>query len=231
MIETKYTIGCDPEIFLFRDGAFISGEGIIPGTKQNPHVVKNGAIQLDGFAAEFNIAPVNNVDDWNKNITYVLNYLYSIVYNHDETIELRFTPVANFDKEYFLSFPKESRQLGCTPDYNIYGTQNPAPDLLDIPFRTAAGHIHIGWGQDFDVTDPAHFEDCRFIAEHFYKSGIFNSDDKRSQQRLGYYGYQGSFRPKSYGVELRSPDNLWVESPESRIKMFSKVVTQLELLG
>lgn len=228
MIKSKYLLGCDPECFLFRDGEFISGEGIIPGNKSQPYPVDHGAIQLDGLAAEFNIDPVDNPEDWNRNISVVIEQLKEIIHKHDPDIELKFNPVAKFNKKYFLSLSKQSRELGCIPDFNITGSKNPAPNLLNEPIRTASGHIHIGWGSGLDPNDPGHFEDCRFVADYFYNRNTFQSFDTDSLIRLNYYGYQGSFRPKTYGVELRSPDNLWVRTSESRIKMFSKIASHLE---
>lgn len=227
-----FTFGCDPELFLKLGDKYISAHGLFPGTKQEPYQVDKGAIQVDGLALEFNIHPVDNLVDWNRNIETVLHQMKEMVTNVDKDLELVFEPVAYFDKKYFSEIPTEAKVLGCDPDFNHTGNMNPSPGIMEEPFRTAAGHIHAGWGEGFSTKDAEHFEDCRFIASKFYKAGVFNPSTTKEWQRLDYYGSNGAFRPKPYGVELRSPSNLWVKDAESRIKMFSKVHTKmLELEG
>jgi hypothetical protein len=65
-------IGADPELFVFtRSGKPVSAHDLIPGTKYEPHEVGNGAVQVDGVAAEFNIDPAANEDEFFFNIAFV----------------------------------------------------------------------------------------------------------------------------------------------------------------
>jgi len=226
----RFILGTDPETFLSLGGQFVSAHGLFPGTKKEPYKVDKGAIQVDGVALEFNIDPVDNMVDWNRNIETVLLQMKEMVQKVDKDMILKFEPIASFDKKYFDNIPIEAKILGCDPDFNFQGKMNPAPKLQDVPLRTAAGHIHIGWTEGENPNSASHFEDARFISDKFYRSGIFTPKLSSEQERLRYYGMYGSFRPKSYGVELRSPSNLWVETPESRMKMFSKVMTQMQEL-
>lgn len=229
-MKFKYKLGCDPECFLFLDGQPISAHDIIPGSKKEPFKVPRGFIQPDGLAAEFNIDPVDNPEDWLHNIEIVLDNLRYHVRKRDKNIEIRFTPYVEFDKDYFGTLPKDCKTLGCDPDFSYRGKANPSPDIIDVPVRTAAGHIHIGWTENQDPKDAGHFEDCRFVAEYFYTRNVFRQETKEEQERINYYGMLGSFRAKSYGVELRSPSNLWLKSRESRLKMYYKIMTHLENL-
>ena len=82
-------------------------------------------------------------------------------------------------------------------------------------FRTAAGHIHIGWTEDQDINDPVHQNRCNLIAREldFYLGlpSLFYDDDT---QRREMYGKAGCIRYKSYGVEYRTLSNMWLQSPE-----------------
>lgn len=220
---TKLLIGADPEIFLFDEGArqFISAHDLIPGTKQNPHKIKNGAIQVDGVALEFNITPAHDPNEFIARIFQVTNYLKGEVYKKNKNLSFSYTPTATFEEKYFEMLPETAKLLGCEPDYNAYtGVVNPRPKI-DMPFRTASGHIHLGWLNDPDemldnVMDPVHLQICTEIVQQldialFLPSLLFDFD--RTRQIL--YGAPGSFRPKPYGVEYRVLSNKWVSSPKT----------------
>src|SRR3546814_10533944 len=64
------------------------------------------------------------------------------------------TPVAEFGFDYIKAQTREALELGCDPDYNAWedGAVNTKPDG-DNPFRTGAGHVHIGWTNDMPMAD------------------------------------------------------------------------------
>lgn len=231
----QFLYGTDPEAFIMskKSGQFIAAAGIIPGTKELPFKVEKGAVQVDGLAAEFNIDPVNNAVDFDKNIQTVLNQLIQMIHEVDSDLELVFTPTAHFDTDYFVKLNPETKILGCDPDFNIRGEINVVKDdLSETPIRTAAGHVHIGWRMDASAEDPAHFEDCRGVAESFYNTRLpfFQPETPAEKVRLNYYGHSGAFRPKKYGVELRSPSNRWVKDSESRQLMFKTMDAHMQQL-
>src|SRR5690606_25260133 len=130
-----------------------SAHNIIPGSKHDPMPVMCGAIQPDGVAAEFNINPAANVDEFVENIRGVLTELQERIESKNKGLSLIVTPTATFDKGYFNKLPKKAKLLGCEPDYNVYtGKVNPPPETK-LPFRTGAGHIHIGWTEGMSATD------------------------------------------------------------------------------
>lgn len=215
--------GCDPEIFLARkDGQIISAAGLFPGTKKEPFKIDKGAVQVDGCALEFNIDPVETEDQFFTNIHAVMSQMTEMISKVDKDLNIHITPVAHFDKEVWEKIEPDAKILGCDPDYNVQGTVNPNPgdQLLNTPLRTGSGHIHIGWSEGEDPSDAAHFEDCRYIAQRMNQHihPYFGSNQKEKnleQQRFRYYGGNGAFRPKPYGVELRSPSNFWIRSEQS----------------
>lgn len=213
-MSLDFLIGADPELFVrhIDTGKFISGHDLIPGTKLQPHFVDGGAIQVDGTALEFNIIPAENKRDFRENIFKVMDNLYARLEDFafaDHYIAIE--PVATFDKEYFDALPDEAKLLGCEPDFNAYTGKTNTPPNGEVLFRTAGGHIHIGWGNHFDPTDPDHFEQCRGFVKQLdallYPASLIWDKD---EQRRELYGAKGAFRPKVYGVEYRPLSNAWL---------------------
>lgn len=233
-MRTTILHGCDPEIFL-RDKKtkeFASAYGRFPGTKAEPFKIERGAVQVDGMALEFNIDPVDNEKDFIQNIDIVLAQLNEMVRNNAPECEIAFEPYASFDPIYFMVQPFEPKLLGCEPDFDDNGTEKaPSSDNQDRPFRTAAGHYHIGFTKGQTPREKAHFEKCMLIAKAFKNAEGFVPVTTNEQKRTALYGKPGSFRPKSYGIELRSPSNRWVETREGRSRMFRTVSAKMQELA
>jgi hypothetical protein len=211
----EFLIGCDPEVFVKRDGAFQSAFNLIPGTKKNPHKVRRGAVQVDGMALEFNIDPAASEDEFVLNVTDVYHQLALMVPEYQITC----VPVAYFGEEYLKTQPQEALELGCEPDYNAWtGQPNTRPDATR-PIRTASGHIHIGWTNG--ENDAAHFDRAHQAARQMdYFLGLpslFWDDD---QERRSMYGKAGCDRVKHYGVEYRTLSNAWLNSVDTMRRVF-----------
>lgn len=208
----KITIGCDPEVFLRnkKTGKIVSAYGKFPGTKSAPHKVNKGAIQVDGTALEFNIDPASSEEEFIDNIETVMTQMHEMVTKVDPDLEIVLTPMVHFDKEEWESLPEEARALGCDPDFDMFGQINPSPSekIEFAPIRTAAGHIHIGWDLDkVDRENQLRMVDA--VEQHLLCEAIAWENDL-SEKRREFYGASGAHRPKPYGVEVRSVDNLWL---------------------
>lgn len=224
---TVIKLGCDPEGFLF-DGnnEALPAYGYVPGDKHDPYRLDGGAVQVDGMAIEFNIDPVDNEDDFVKNISKVTAQITEMVRNVDKDISIRWVPVAKFRPTIWNIAPEQAKMLGCDPDFNIKGqvNSNPTHKLEGNPLRTAAGHIHIGFRDELleDPMEDSHFQMCLSIAQGFHDGNIpsYMPQTLDEEERLQYYGHNGSFRPKKYGVELRAPSNVWVRTEEAQRTIF-----------
>lgn len=207
-------VGCDPEVFLAKDGVPFSAHGIVPGDKRNPHPVRCGAVQVDGMAAEFNITPSQNASLFSHRIQTVLGGLEKRIREHG--LEFYIKPSATFPRDHYDEQPDDAKELGCDPDYNAYtGEVNPRPDPGDRPFRTAAGHVHLGWTEGAETDSINHMQDCReMIAQLDWYLGLPSLlfDDDHDRRTL--YGAAGAFRPKPYGCEYRVLSNAWLRHPE-----------------
>ena len=209
-------IGADPEFFVCdKDGKYISAHGLVSGTKKTPLPVKDGAVQVDGMALEFNINPAKNLAQFTTNISSVLTQLREMV---DPSFDFKFDPVAPFGKELIEAQPLEARELGCDPDFNAWngGQPNPRPDSY-FDFRTASGHIHIGWTKDEDINNPDHLEACIMVTKQLdIALGIAEPLWCEPNARKTLYGELGAFRPKHYGVEYRVLSNAWLRTEKLR---------------
>lgn len=205
-------LGADPELFIQKDGKFVSAYGIIPGTKAEPYPVEKGAVQVDGMALEFNIEPATTFGKFEHNINTVLVALRAMVPSEYEFVV---TATADFDPEYMAALPKEAIELGCDPDYNAWsGQANARPEQHSV-MRTAAGHVHIGWTEGVDPNDNDHFALCtEVVKEMDALIGIHSILVDRDNKRRQMYGQAGAFRPKPYGVEYRTLSNYWVANPK-----------------
>lgn len=206
----KFLIGSDPELFLMKDGKFVSAHGVIAGDKANPFRVDRGAVQVDGMAVEFNTDPAGTEGEFLTNVQVVMRTLEAMCKGYDVVA----VPVADFGAEYIAAQPDEAKELGCDPDYNAYtGLENVKPDV-NLPFRTASGHVHIGWGEDIP-DDLQHRATCEAVSRQmdFFLGlpSLFYDNDTRRREM---YGKAGAFRPKSYGVEYRTLSNAWLKSED-----------------
>lgn len=208
-------VGADPEFFLKhrRTRQNISAHGIVPGSKDNPHKLNKGAVQLDGTAVEFNIDASSSSAIFRDNIKEVLRQIREMI---PEKYDFNFTPAVKYGPKYFNKIPDDHKVLGCNPDHDAYnkGAHNPLPNPVGT-MRTGAGHIHIGWCKDAKVESTSHIADCMFVVRNMDAilrpiEHLWDSDTLRRKM----YGKLGCFRPKSYGVEYRSLSNAWVKHPE-----------------
>lgn len=227
-----FKIGADPEVFL-RDasGKFVSGHDLIPGTKEEPFFVPDGAIQRDGVALEFNIAPATSSVEFIHNINSVMKSLHGHYSAVRPDCEFAIEPTAFFDKDYFDGLPEEPKILGCTPDFNAYTGLENSPPHTDEPFRTGAGHIHIGWGSGFSISNPDHFDLCRDVVKQLdcilYPASLLWD---RDYKRRSLYGRLGAFRPKKYGVEYRPLSNAILKAQFIQKFVFDATVHAVDLL-
>lgn len=206
-------IGADPEVFVKQGGVNVSGHAMIPGTKKAPHPVEKGAVQVDGTALEFNIDPAKTEEEFVTNCRAVLAQLKAMI---PADAEIDLSAVARYEEAYFRDLPDFVKALGCDPDFDAYTGVETERRAAERPFRTAAGHIHIGWTKDEDPFKARHFQSCRTLTKELdiwlgLPSVIF---DAESKDRRDLYGKAGCFRPKPYGCEYRVLSNKWLQSDE-----------------
>lgn len=195
------TFGSDPEV-LFTDmaGDFRSVEGLLPGTKDNPHPVHElGSVLVDNVAGEFNTRPSATPLGFMHTTRTVRDILF------DMASCKGLTPSKKSVARYHNSQTKTAltNMAGCDVDWNVYtGELNPIPDYSSDSLRSAGGHLHIGCALAGDAM-------LQFIKALDLMIAVpmmcVDHPDRRT-----LYGRAGSIRVKSYGVEYRTPSNHWI---------------------
>lgn len=218
----EFLIGSDPELFVKDGDKFISGHELIPGTKEAPHPVKGGAVQVDGTALEFNTMPAKSRRAFHNSTNQVVKALKNMI---PRELELVAAPTAQFTKQYMKELPEKAKELGCSPDFNAYTGFENVPPNAEVDFRTGAGHIHIGWTDVENPYDPLHMLECRTLVHAMdiflgVPSLLIDTDT----QRRRIYGAAGAFRPKTYGVEYRVLSNFWVLDARLRGWVFDNTI-------
>lgn len=226
--QSTVLVGADPELFMRHpdSGDFVSAHDRIPGTKWEPHKVPFGAVQVDGMALEFNIDPASTVDQFIHNIQSVRETMVNMVPGYNVVAE----STARFQPDYFkFEVPSTAKELGCMPDYNGWTEEvNPRPDPQGEPFRTASGHLHIGWGEGFDVEDKEHFQLCCKVARQLdYYLGMYSLLWDKDGTRRSLYGKAGAFRPKPYGMEYRVLSNRWLDNEHLMRWIYNTIQTAM----
>ena len=215
-----YTIGCDPELFVKEGANFVPAVGMVPGTKNEPHAVAYGSVQVDGLALEVGITPARTPGEFTHNLDTVLAKLYDMLPDNVHIVD---TAVAEFDAELLENVPPEALQLGCDPDYNAYTLGENPPPVAPGNKRVAGGHIHVGWTHDEDIKDPGHFHACAALARQMDVClGVPSILEDTDKERREMYGQAGAFRPKPYGMEYRTLSNYWLFSVQTQQEVYQR---------
>ena len=202
----KFTIGCDPEIFLVdQQQKYKSVIGLLGANKWHPKPLTTvgHAVLEDNVAVEFNIPPCATSDDFLREIRFTMGKIKELL-----PADLEYSTASA------VSFPESELNceqawvFGCDPDYDAWKMEeNPKPCADDRNLRSCGGHIHVG--SDLAVAHPV--EVVRAM-DLFLGVGSVNLDSGVLRRKL--YGKAGAFRIKDYGVEYRTLSNFWIFSDE-----------------
>jgi len=200
----KFTIGCDPEIFLMDENhKFKSAIGLLGGDKWIPRMLtKDGHACLeDNVAVEFNIPPCNSFAEFKQEVQNTMQMVKELLPAN-----------LQYNTSSAVSFPTEELNceqawvFGCDPDYNAWTMEeNPKPCAEDKNLRSTGGHIHVG--SDLAIADPVNV-----IRAMDLFLGVPSTQLDAGTLRRKLYGGAGAFRPKTYGVEYRTLSNFWIFS-------------------
>ena len=221
MTAANLLVGGDPEFFLYdrKISEYVSAHNMLPGTKEAPHKMKCGHVQVDGTAVEFNIDPASSEEEFIENVHGAINCIREMV---DPRYDFIFTPYVQYTAPTFAKIPKKALELGCNPDFNGYTFQrNPVPNTGGKyqMIRTGSGHVTVGFTPELlsedEYTGMDHLLTCGRIARNLDVTlGVPSVDWDRDRVRRGLYGQAGAFRPKPFGIEYRVLSNKWLTSTD-----------------
>lgn len=221
MKNNKITLGCDPELFLEKNGEIISAEGLLGGTKEEPLPItgEGHCIQEDNVMVEFNIPPSNNVDEFRNNINLVKNYLTEKFKKNN--MYLNYSATAMLDKKYLKT--EQARTFGCDPDFNVWKREANTPPNSKTRLRTCSGHVHIGFP---NVTQEKQENVVKSFDILLGLPSVWLDPDTR---RRRMYGKAGAFRFKDFGVECRILSNFWIKSDKTINWVYNETIKAVNL--
>ena len=213
----KFTIGADPEVFLetIKRNHIVPSQGRVLGTKTEPWLMPGYystpyggkfATQRDNVAAEFNIPAVDRETSFvNSIVNGRTMLLKSIPYAKRKNIQISRKSSALIDEKYLNN--EEALNFGCEPDFNAWTISENKIDrsAIDPRFRTAGGHVHVGYHQFSKNMNPVAL--VRAMDLFLGVQSIFIDPDK---ERRTLYGKAGAYRPTDYGIEYRVLSNFWI---------------------
>jgi len=223
--EMSITVGHDAEVFLKGpNGGPVSSIGKVGGSKEFPRKTPHGWVQEDCVTAEVNIEPAHSLSEFVEPTLLVLDDLLEIIKPLDLSIDI--CASRHFPREELMD--PLATLAGCEEDYDAYLLDvNPKPDYETTNIRGAGGHIHLGWkggGEDFeDIINVV-----KSLEFHLVLPSVLLDDDR---ERRSLYGMAGAHRPKSYGVEVRSPSNFWLRSREYIEWAYYASINSIKLRG
>lgn len=222
MLSREYTIGSDPELFLFntKTKKVVSAIDKIPGHKESPYrenLPEGFGLQTDNILAEFNIPPVRCEGDFVENIEYMKNVIRELAQAIDPNFDVLCQASSKVPVKE-LKHP-QAKAFGCDPDYCIY-TQGPnvVGKAASTTLRSAGFHIHVGYPNNNIDTSIAMLNYIDAVVG--LPSILYDTDVERRQ----LYGKAGCFRLQPYGFEYRTLSSYWIAN-ESRLRFIWKQVT------
>lgn len=213
----EVSVGGDIELFISDEmsGKVISASELIGGDKDNPQQLGEGVfVHPDNIMLEFGFTQGSTKKEFTSNLGRAIS---EVMRNFDgKNVEIQgmqkftnllFLPALDITEsmDELISYEKFF-EVGCDPfrtAYNDKGIAFSADDLGD--FRYASGHTHIGYAN----SDIAKNKEIVQNFDFFYLSFLEKLLEE-SKKRQSTYGTAGALRHKPYGVEYRTPSNLWV---------------------
>lgn len=215
MLRNEYTFGSDPELFIFNNKTkkVISAIDKIPGYKDDPYtegLPEGFGLQTDNILAEFNIPPVDNVDDFIHHIEFMKDFIKAKVKELNENFDILCQASSKVPAKE-LKHP-QAREFGCDPDYCIYSTgPNAVTGATRTTLRSSGFHLHVGYPNNNIDTS---LQMLRYVDAFVgIPSIIYDTDSERRK----LYGKAGCFRLCKYGFEYRTLSSYWIANP-SRLK-------------
>jgi hypothetical protein len=206
--DIPVTHGCDPEIFLQLGGRVVGSERVIPynglGSPFRPAIVRDGIqVELHPIACYSIKGLADNLSRCFLDLNFHMKKFPDASINWETLVEVGEVELSTLSEA--------SRILGCKPSKNFYG-----PKPINVPDgyrkRSASGHMHFG------LSTTQIFQDGEWarlvpLLDIFVGNTLVLVDrDPNAAQRREYYGRAGEFRLPKYGLEYRTPSNVWLKN-------------------
>lgn len=204
-------LGCDPELFLERDGRIIGSERVIPEAGLKPGNSIKATVVRDGIQVELNPTASANMTMVGRSISTAFEMLAREVRKH-EGVSISFRDLVDVERAELDALSETSRVLGCKPSKNIYGVRPITVDPKTYTKRSAGGHAHFG----LSLFSRSLFEERDNMVSPFdiFVGNTCTMIDRGpgAKERRENYGRAGEYRTPTYGVEYRTLSNFWLRN-------------------
>lgn len=206
-MEEKLTLGCDPELFLWRDGR------LLPAWEVLPHKNERRGFFWDGFQAEFLVSPASSPGGLVSGIRDGLATLRSAAGG----ASLKVLDCLEVEPSMLEGLAEEYVALGCDPSINVYGDRGQLPaNPRDLPLRFAGGHIHFGSGKLRTSINQKRAA-AMLVMDLDKVLGVWSVGAAAAAEPLKarrlFYGLAGEMRVPEWGAEYRVLGNFWLGHP------------------
>ncbi len=222
------TQGTDPEFMLVdKKGRLKSAIGVVPGSKEQRYSLGNGhQAYFDNVLAECSIKPANSGQEMIENVRDCSSKYAKLV--HPYLLKPQASaifPAGECEHE-------EAKKFGCDPEYCAYEvTVCLPPECAEgNTFRSAGGHIHIGFEAGAAKKNPTDKQKHDTMWSRLWVvrmcdlfigiPSLLIDHDPTSKERRKLYGGAGTHRIPIYGIEYRSLSNFWLATPAKVDLMF-----------
>lgn len=210
LLRKKYTLGADPEIFVF------NGLKLLPAYEFLPDKDDGKSIYWDGFQAEWKL-DYEGRHCQNNMVKYMREALMNLLAHAKAKFpNARLSAVNTVRIPDVLLKKAHPRHvaLGCEPSFNAYRLKGlQVDDPRKLLHRCAGGHMHFG-----EWLRPPQYE--RLAKGLDRTLGVFSVGAARNIDnplRRKQYGMPGEFRTPKYGekfgFEYRVLSNFWITAP------------------
>ena len=226
MINRRYTIGSDPELFIVnqKTNKVVSAIDKIPGHKEEPYregLPEGFGLQTDNILAEFNVPPVTNESDFIANIEFMKSYIDNKVKEINPNLGILCQASARVPAKE-LKHP-QAREFGCSPDYCIYTKgPNAVTEASNTTLRSSGFHLHVGYENnniDTSLVMLAYVD--AFVG---VPSILYDTDT----ERRSLYGKAGCFRLTNFGFEYRTLSSYWIGTKSRLQFIYRQLIYALE---
>ena len=205
------TFGCDPEMFIARDGEIVESADAIGGLGNSFWTDSgNSKIVQDGVQVELNPSPSSCRASVINSTAQLINTLAKTV--KKKGMEISFQPVVKLDPEALAKMSEAAKRLGCLPSFNAYDAKAEVKVGKDFATRSAGGHIHIGYKPGKTDADYNRFANILDIIVG--NTCVMIDRDPSAAERRKTYGRAGEYRKPLYGFEYRTLSNFWLRSSQ-----------------
>ena len=224
-------IGSDYEVFVRRidSDQIVSAIPLIGEGKDRRIQLETCEIHHDNVLAEVNIIPSSSKAEFFSTVKSSLDELASFLNTTGHTYVVTDSVIMSAKELRHV----DACEFGCSEDYDIIrGVSNIAPSaILAGNLRTAGGHVHVSY--TFKTRNE--YRTTALLLSTIISLGTTIMGDSRTRRKL--YGRAGSVRLKEYGVEVRTPSNIWLANGEwinwiySAIQAICRMSASLKLIS